>query len=83
MAGETTIDLVNSSDFDEIMEIWGGLPAYLKNVGIPLSTGAQMLAQGKAMKKGADGVETMLPAEEFVAQPRKRDFVISESLIYL
>ena len=42
-----------------------------------------MLAEGKAMKKGVDGVETMLPAQEFVTELRKRDFVINESLIYL
>jgi lysine 6-dehydrogenase len=65
------------------MAKWGGQRAYSKNVGIPLSIGAQMLAEGKAMKKGVDGVETMLPAEEFVTELRKRDFVINESLIYL
>ncbi len=42
-----------------------------------------MLAKGKAKKTGIDGAETMLPAEEFVAELRKRDFVINESLIYL
>jgi saccharopine dehydrogenase-like NADP-dependent oxidoreductase len=65
------------------MEKWGGRRAYSKNVGIPLSIGAQMLAAGKALKKGVDGVETMLPAAEFVTELRKRDFVINESLIYL
>jgi len=43
----------------------------------------QMLAKGKAKKKGVDGAETMLPAEEFVNELRKRDFVINESLSYL
>jgi hypothetical protein len=42
-----------------------------------------MLAEGKAMKTGVDGAETMLPAEEFINELRKRDFVINESLIYL
>jgi saccharopine dehydrogenase-like NADP-dependent oxidoreductase len=65
------------------MDKWGGQRAYSKNVGIPLSIGAQMLARGKAKKKGVDGAETMLPAEEFVKELRKRDFVINESLIYL
>ena len=65
------------------MDKWGGQRAYSKNVGIPLSIGGQMLAEGKAKKKGVDGVETMLPAEEFVDELRKRDFVINESLIYL
>ncbi len=65
------------------MEKWGGIHAYSKNVGIPLSIGAQLLAQGKVKKKGVDGVETMLPADEFVKELRKRDFVINESLIYI
>ncbi len=65
------------------MEKWDGQRAYAKNVGIPLSIGAQLLAQGKVKKKGVDGAETMLPAEEFVAELRKRDFVINESLFYL
>jgi saccharopine dehydrogenase-like NADP-dependent oxidoreductase len=65
------------------MDIWGGRRAYSKNVGIPLSIGAQMLAEGKANKKGVDGAETMLLAEEFVDELRKRDFVINESLVYL
>jgi saccharopine dehydrogenase-like NADP-dependent oxidoreductase len=64
------------------METWGGQRAYSKNVGIPLSIGAQMLAEGKAKKTGVDGVETMLPPDEFVDELRKRDFVINESLIY-
>ena len=65
------------------MNAWGGRRAYSKNVGIPLSIGAQMLANGKAQKKGVDGVETMLPAQHFVDELRKRDFVINESVIYL
>ena len=64
------------------MQKWGGQRAYAKNVGIPLSIGAQMLVAGKAKKKGVDGIETMLPAEEFVNELRKRDFVINESLHY-
>jgi lysine 6-dehydrogenase len=64
------------------MDKWGGQRAYSKNVGIPLSIGAQMLAKGKAKKKGVDGAETMLPAEEFVNELRKRGFVINESLSY-
>ena len=64
------------------MQKWGGQRAYAKNVGIPLSIGAQMLVAGKAKKTGVDGIETMLPAEEFVNELRKRDFVINESLHY-
>ncbi|MEJ2169431.1 MAG: saccharopine dehydrogenase C-terminal domain-containing protein, partial [Desulfobacterales bacterium] len=65
------------------MERWGGNRAYAKNVGIPLSIGAQILASGKVKKMGVDGIETMLPTEEFVTELRKRDFVINESITYL
>jgi saccharopine dehydrogenase-like NADP-dependent oxidoreductase len=65
------------------MEEWGGTRAYDKNVGIPLSIGAQMVADGKAKRKGVDGAENMLPAQEFVDELRKRDFRISEELIDL
>jgi len=34
-------------------------------------------------KKGVDGIETMLTADEFVEELRKRDFLINESLIYI
>lgn len=65
------------------MEQWGGRRAYSKNVGIPLSIGAQLLANGKAKKYGMDGVETMLPANEFINELRKRDFAINTTLNYL
>ena len=62
------------------MEEWGGTRAYDKNVGIPLSIGAQMVAAGKIKRKGLDGAENMLPAQEFVEELRKRGFRISEEL---
>jgi saccharopine dehydrogenase-like NADP-dependent oxidoreductase len=62
------------------MEEWGGTRAYDKNVGIPLSIGAQMVAAGKVKRKGSDGAENMLPAQEFVEELRKRGFRISEEL---
>lgn len=65
------------------MASWGGRRAYAKNVGIPMSIGAQMIAAGRVKKKGVDGVETMLPAEEFVHELRRREFVINESLSHL
>ena len=65
------------------MESWDGERAYAKNVGIPMSVGAQLMAKGLTMKKGVDGAETMLPAQEFADELRKRKIVINESLIYL
>jgi len=65
------------------MEEWDGIRAYAKNVGIPLSIGAQLVAAGKATKKGVDGAESMLPVQEFVDELGKRDIRISEELIDL
>lgn len=65
------------------MEEWGDTRAYDKNVGIPLSIGTQMVAAGKAERKGVDGAENMLPAQEFVDELRKRGFKISEEIIDL
>jgi lysine 6-dehydrogenase len=63
------------------MEEWGGTRAYAKNVGIPLSIGAQLVAAGKALQKGVDGAEVMLPTEEFVDELRKRGIRISDEKI--
>jgi saccharopine dehydrogenase-like NADP-dependent oxidoreductase len=65
------------------MEEWGGTRAYDKNVGIPLSIGAQMVAAGKVKRQGVDGAENMLPAQEFVDELRKRGLQISEEVINL
>lgn len=62
-------------------EEWGGTRAYDKNVGIPLSIGAQLVAARKAKRKGMDGAEVMLPSQEFVDELRRRGFRISEEVI--
>jgi len=62
------------------MEKWDGERAYAKNVGIPLSIGAQMVAAGKARRNGVNGVEVMLPAEEFIQELKKRGFTVSEEV---
>jgi lysine 6-dehydrogenase len=60
------------------MEKWGGARTYDKNVGIPLSVGAQLIADGKTLKKGVDGAENMLPPQPFIDELRKREFIILE-----
>jgi len=64
-------------------DTWGGKAAYSKNVALPLSVGAQMLAEGKVLKKGVDGIESMLPAQEFADKLRERGIAINEELVYL
>ena len=54
------------------MEKWGGSRAYAKNVGIPLSIGAQMIAEGKVDKLGVLPPEGVFDPEEFFKELAKR-----------
>jgi saccharopine dehydrogenase-like NADP-dependent oxidoreductase len=60
------------------MDEWGGKSAYGKNVGIPLSIGAQMLAKGKAEGKGVFPPEASLNSIEFLDELSKRGIQIHE-----
>ena len=60
------------------MEEWGGKSAYGKNVGIPLSIGAQMLAKGKVEGKGVFPPEASLDSIEFLDELSKRGIQIHE-----
>ncbi len=60
------------------MDAWGGRSAYGKNVGIPLSIGAQMLAKGKVKGKGVFPPEASLDSKEFLDELSKRDIQIHE-----
>ena len=55
------------------MEEWGGTAAYYKNIAIPLSIGAQMIARGDVQVTGVLPPETAIDPEIFfreMAQPR-------------
>jgi saccharopine dehydrogenase-like NADP-dependent oxidoreductase len=60
------------------MDAWGGRSAYGKNVGIPLSIGAQMLAKGKVEGKGVFPPEASLDSIEFLDELSKRGIQIHE-----
>jgi lysine 6-dehydrogenase len=60
------------------MDEWGGRSAYGKNVGIPLSIGAQMLAKGKVEGKGVFPPEGSLDSKEFLDELSKRGIQIHE-----
>ena len=60
------------------MEEWGGKSAYGKNVGIPLSIGAQMLAKGKVEGKGVFPPEASFDSIEFFDELSKRGIQIHE-----
>ncbi|KXB05461.1 hypothetical protein AKJ50_00915 [candidate division MSBL1 archaeon SCGC-AAA382A13] len=60
------------------MDKWGGKSAYGKNVGIPLSIGVQMLAEGKIDKKGVKPPEEAIKPTEFFEELSKRGIEIQE-----
>ncbi len=62
---------------------WAGLRAYTRNVGIPLSIGAQLLAQGLVAKCGVITPEEAFPPAAVFAALKKRDIHIHEAVAFL
>ena len=62
-------------------EEWGGESAYFKNVGIPLSIGAQLIAHGQTAGKGVLAPEQAFPTEPFFAQLALRGIVVEETIV--
>jgi saccharopine dehydrogenase-like NADP-dependent oxidoreductase len=62
-------------------EEWGGQSAYFKNVGIPLSIGAQMIASGQAERTGVVPPELAFPAGPFFHELARRDIRIHEEIV--
>lgn len=61
-------------------ESWGGESAYYKNVGIPLSIGAQLLAAGQVESHGVLAPELALPVEPFFEALAQRGITVEESV---
>lgn len=61
-------------------EEWGGKAAYYKNIAIPLSVGAQMIARGDIKVRGVVPPETAIPTEVFFGELKKRGIEIHESV---
>jgi saccharopine dehydrogenase-like NADP-dependent oxidoreductase len=59
-------------------EEWGGKAAYYKNIAIPLSIGAQMIAKGDVTIKGIVPPETAIPPDLFFSELRKRGIEVHE-----
>lgn len=59
-------------------EEWGGHAAYFKNVGLPLSVGAQLIARGQITGKGVLPPERALPTEPFFAELARRGIEVEE-----
>ncbi len=61
-------------------ERWGGKAAYYKNIGIPLSIGAQMIAKGEVAGTGVLPPETALDSDSFFKELTKRHIEIHEKI---
>jgi len=59
-------------------EEWGGPAAYYKNIAIPLSIGAQMIARGDVKVKGIVPPETAIDPRTFFTELRRRGIEIHE-----
>ena len=62
-------------------EEWGGESAYFKNVGIPLSIGAQLIADGQARAQGVRPPELALPTAPGVRAREKRGITVEETIV--
>jgi len=60
------------------MEEWGGEAAYYKNIAIPLSVGAQMIARGDVKTRGVVPPETAIDPGIFFAELARRGIMIHE-----
>ena len=62
------------------MEEWGGKAAYYKNIAIPLSIGAQMIARGDVPLRGVIPPETAIDPQVFFAELARRRIMIHEKI---
>ncbi|RMF27312.1 MAG: hypothetical protein D6759_17980, partial [Chloroflexi bacterium] len=62
-------------------EVWGGESAYFKNVGIPLSIGAQLIAHGETTGRGVLPPEQALPTDRFFAELARRGITVEEQIV--
>jgi lysine 6-dehydrogenase len=60
---------------------WGGEAAYFKNVGIPLSIGAQLIASGEALVRGVKPPELAFPCDSFFRELAQRGITVEETII--
>ena len=61
------------------MQEWGGKAAYYKNIAIPLSIGAQMIARGDINQRGVLPPESVFDPGIFFAELEKRGIHIEQS----
>jgi len=62
------------------MEEWGGKAAYYKNIAIPLSIGAQMIARGDIEARGVLPPESVINPDIFFAELEMRGITIEQKV---
>jgi saccharopine dehydrogenase-like NADP-dependent oxidoreductase len=62
------------------MSEWGGRAAYYKNIAIPLSIGAQMIARGDVKVRGVVPPETAIDPDTFFAELARRGIEIHSTV---
>jgi lysine 6-dehydrogenase len=62
-------------------EEWGGESAYFKNVGIPLSIGAQLIAHGQTTGRGVLPPERAFPTAPFFTELARRGITVEEVIV--
>ena len=65
------------------MAEWGGKAAYYKNIAIPLSVGAQMIARGDVKVRGVVPPETALDPQIFFDELKLRGIIVREEMEWL
>ncbi|HEX6303905.1 MAG TPA: saccharopine dehydrogenase C-terminal domain-containing protein, partial [Anaerolineales bacterium] len=55
--------------------------AYFKNVGIPLSIGAQLIASGQVAARGVVPPELALPTQPFFEALERRGITVEETIV--
>ncbi len=65
------------------MAEWGGKAAYYKNIGIPLSIGAQMIARGDVKVRGVVPPEIAIDPVIFFDELKRRDIIIKQEIEWL
>jgi saccharopine dehydrogenase-like NADP-dependent oxidoreductase len=63
------------------MEVWGGKAAYYKNIAVPLSVGAQMIARGDIDMRGILPPELVINPGIFFSELEKRGITIKQKIV--
>jgi len=84
------VDVIGKKDGEDIkithwnqhppMEEWGGKAAYYKNIALPLSIGAQMIARGDIEARGVLPPESVINPKIFFAELERRGITIKQKV---